>query len=226
MRIIFAAYRDWAIAAVNELRSHDRIEHAIVVNSLHELEAKVASTHGTPEQFDLVVLCGWSWQVSKDLLAKILVISEHPADRDEYSLGTPLQNQILDGTLCTRHRVVKIGHPELSERLFSAQHDVPMSLEGSMDEILERMRSTSVEIYTRFFDDYPAIEWQQWPKAAELRVPRVPADSRIKRADFSQLTVRSLYDRMRMLGGPYPRAFIEDEHGTMYFDAVRYVPKC
>lgn len=225
MRIIFAAYRNWALQAVSELSVHPNISYAEMVSSQSELEARVAASHGTAEQFDLVILCGWSWQVSKELLRMITVVSEHPAELDEYSIGTPLQNQILDGVQITKHRVVKIGHPELGERLYSPDHEVQMSLEGSMDQILERMRATAVEIYTDFLDDYPAVEWQQWPKSENHRVPRVPADSKIDRADFAGQSVRCIYDRIRMLGGPYPRAFIEDEQGVLYFDSVLYVPK-
>lgn len=224
MKVIFAAYRDWAKEAVMRLATHPRLTFVKHASSLEELERKVADAHRF-DPFDLVVLCGWSWQVSQDLLSKVTVVSEHPAERDEYSLGTPLQNQILDGIRTTKHRVVKIGYPELGERLYSPRHEVDMSLEGSMDDVLERMRDTSVQIYTGFLHDYPDVEWRQWPSSAFKRSPRVPCDSLITRHELAGMSLDQLYNKVRMLGGPYPRAFIEDEHGRLYFDSVRYVPK-
>lgn len=222
MNIIFAAYRDWAVNVLPTIQSHPKIDHVTHVKNIEELEALVA-TPDVSDNNEFVMLCGWSWQVSRELLSKITVISEHPAFHDEYSLGTPLQNQIIDGFSSTSHRVVKIGYPELGERLYSPLHDVPMSLEGNMDDILLQMEVTARDIYTRFLNDYPNFTWAQWPVAASYRVPRKPPDSELK--NISSMTTQEIYDHIRMLGDPYPNAFIEDEHGKLYFNRVTYEPK-
>lgn len=222
MKVLFAAYRDWAYRAVWELRSHPAIDWYDQVSTAQDLEQEILRGGRT---YDLVVLCGWSWQVSQELLAKVTVVSEHPAYLDEYSLGTPLQNQILDGITLTKHRVVKIGYPELGERLYSPAHEVPMSLEGGMDEVLEAMRVTAVEIYRGFLTDYPNVTWKRWPKATSYRVPRRPHDSNLLKDDVVNLTTKQLYDRIRMLGNPYPNAYVEDGYGRLFFERVRFEPK-
>lgn len=222
LRIVFAAYRDWALDVLPAIKSHPNVSHVHHVRSIRELEDFIENTN---EHFDMVMLCGWSWQVSQGLLSKILVVSEHPAYLDDYSLGTPLQGQIDDGITRTKHRVVKIGYPELGERLYSPNHEVDMNLTGNMDDILGEMRSTAKTIYTRFLDDFPNFEWRQWPKSETYRTPRKPVDSKISLEELSTLGTARLYDKIRMLESPYPNAFIEDEDGILYFNRVSYKRK-
>jgi methionyl-tRNA formyltransferase len=230
MKVIFAAYRDWAMEVLPTIKRHPRVTELRHVSGIAELELLVTGAYkdqvaAVTKKYDLVLLCGWSWQVSQELLARIPVISEHPAYLDEYSLGTPLQAQILDGIRYTKHRVVKIGYPELGERLYSPKHEVDMNLTGNMDDILGEMASTCKTIYNRFLDDYPTITWEQWPKSATYRRPRKPEDSRLEKSDFSSLTTSQLYDRLRMLEAPYPNAFIEDDDGILTFERVSYKSK-
>ena len=204
------------------------VQPTIVMGEPGELfSGKVVSMSDTSQfkcAYDLVLLCGWSWQVSKDLLNRVPVISEHPAYLDEYSLGTPLQGQIEDGIKYTKHRVVKIGYPELGERLYSPNHEVDMNLTGNMDDILDEMASTCKTIYTRFLDDWPNIHWEQWPKAEQYRTPRKPHNSKLSQAELHMGT-KYLYDKIRMLESPYPNAFIEDDDGILYFERVSYKSK-
>jgi hypothetical protein len=224
MIVIFAAYRNWALDVLPTIKCHPRVSEVNHVRNINELETLVSERSDFSVD-DLVLLCGWSWQVSQQLLAKIPVISEHPAYLDEYSLGTPLQAQILDGIEHTKHRVVKIGYPELGERLYSPKHEVDMSLMGNMNDILNEMTSTTKTIYTRLLDDWPNIDWHQWQKAAKYHVPRQPHQSELTRNDLSSLSTKNLYDRIRMLESPYPNAFVEDNEGTLYFERVSYKSK-
>lgn len=232
MKVMFAAYRDWARTVLPTIQRHPRVTKVDHVVSLDELELAITGINGfrvtePRDTYDLVMLCGWSWQVSQRLLNTVLVVSEHPAYLDEYSLGTPLQNQVHDGITRTKHRVVKIGYPELGERLYSPAHEVDMNLTGNMDDVLTEMASTAKTIYTRFLDDYPNIDWQRWPKAGveRMRRPLVPANSELTRDDLNRLTTKELYDRMRMLEAPYPNAFVEDDAGVLYFERVRWKSK-
>jgi hypothetical protein len=230
MKVLFAAYRDWALSILPALQKHPRVSEWVHVTNIRDLELAVTGqytdtmTNPWGADCDLVLLVGWSWQVSQRLLAKIPVISEHPAYLDEYSLGTPLQGQIQDGIKHTKHRVVKIGWPELGDRLYSPAHEVDMNLTGNMDDILGEMASTCKTIYTRFLDDWPNINWEQWPKCETMRVPRKPHDSKLSQAELHMGT-KYLYDKMRMLEAPYPNAFIEDDDGILYIERVRYKSK-
>lgn len=225
LRVIFASYREWTYDVGNFICDHPKISTVAWAETQEQL-SKLLTKHA--HETDLVMLCGWSWPPEQWMVnAGPLMVTEHPAASDRYSPGTPLQNQIIDGLRTTKHRIVK-GYPELAPRLWS--HEVDMSLEGHMDEVLQCMRHTSIQLYGMFLDDYPKISWKEWPMVdPELQAPRRTPDM----SDLSQhgqlvtpeLTVRELYDRIRCLEAPYPNAYVEDETGRLYFERVRFVSK-
>ena len=222
MKVVVCAYREWAKRVVPSIRKHPRVDELVHVTSNEELWPQINGQGGGPRPA-LVLFCGWSTAPPKHFVdAGVPMVSEHPATSDRYSPGTPLQNQILDGLRYTKHRIVKVGFPELAPRQWS--HEVDMDLSGNMDDILYQMEATSVILFNKFLDAYPNIEWKEWPllPEAEQVARRVPEQSRLTRSDLGSLSTRELYDRIRCLEDPYPNAYIEDEHGRLYFQRVRF----
>lgn len=226
MKIAFCAYRDWAIKVGWSVKAHPRVTQFTQCWTNQDLEETLR--HGSCP--DLVLFCGWSSAPSELLVEhaktlNVLLVSEHPATSDRYSPGTPLQNQILDRITRTKHRIVKVGFPELAPRQWS--HEVDMELSGNMDDILEQMTATSKVLFTRFLDDYPHhIVWNTWPEVplAE-QVPRRTPDMSKLQLNLGTMTTRDLYDRIRCLEDPYPNAYIEDDEGIIYFNRVSYKAK-
>jgi hypothetical protein len=141
-----------------------------------------------------------------------------------------LQNQILDRLRTTKHRIVKVGYPELSLRQWS--HEVDMSLEGHMDEVLARMRDTSIELFDAFLRDYPKVTWKEWPAVeprmqAKRRSPHMSDITHLMSGPDHKLSfkARDMYDRIRCLEAPYPNAFVEDDTGRLYFERIRFEPR-
>lgn len=241
MKIVFCAYRDWAIKVLHHVQRHPRVDQVIWVQSSEEREivdqlscpSCLGSANDALIPPDMILFCGWSYPPSERLvkLAEhryVPMFSEHPATSDRYSLGTPLQNQILDGKTHTKHRLVKVGYPELSPRAWS--HEIDMSLSGNMSDILNQMTSTAIALFDRFLDDYPHVSWNIWPElpVSEQVPKRTPDMSALTEAELSgpnKLTTKKLYDKIRCLEEPYPNAFIEDEYGTIYFNRVSYKAK-
>lgn len=231
LQVIFASYRDWAQNVGLHVFCHPHVKKMLWAQSQEEL-IELMAQHA--HEIDLVLLCGWSWPPEEWMVnSGVPIVSEHPAASDRYSPGTPLQNQILDGLTTTKHRIVKVGFPELSSRLYS--HEVDMSLEGNMDEILDRMRTTSIQLFDAFLREYPRVSWKQWPAVMpELQASR-RADSSLSdiTAELSHdgikgllsFTTQALYDKIRCLGAPYPNAYVEDETGRLYFEKVRFEPR-
>lgn len=225
--VIFASYREWADDVSTFVYDHPRVASFLHATSPEGLASALGShAHET----DLIMLCGWSWPPEQWMVnAGPLMITEHPAASDRYSPGTPLQNQILDGLRTTKHRIVRVGYPELSPRQWT--HEVDMSLEGHMDEVLARMRDTSIELFDAFLRDYPRVTWKEWPAVPEggQARRRTPDDSRLvglqSAMEFRNLACDATYDRIRCLEAPYPNAFVEDDTGRLYFERVRFEPK-
>lgn len=225
--VIFCAYRDWANSVAETVLKHPNVRALTRCSSQLDLENELAFRIRTNEKNNLIVLfCGWSWPPRESIVnLGIPMFSEHPAASDRYSPGTPLQNQILDGIKRTKHRLVKVGYPELVLRSWS--HEVEMDLSGNMSDILEQMTATSKVLFNRFLDDYPNVQWNVWDLVEqENQVPRrSPELSKIDASEFSSLSTERLYDRIRCLESPYPNAYIEDEHGCLFFEKVLYKKK-
>jgi predicted nucleotidyltransferase len=229
LNVIFASYREWANDVGVLVHDHPRVNGFSWAESQADLERQLSRP---PFEIDIVMLCGWSWPPEQWMVNSVpLMLSEHPAASDRYTPGTPLQNQIIDGLLTTKHRIVRVGFPELAPRQWS--HEVDMSLEGHMDEVLERMRVTSIELFGAFLRDYPRISWKEWPVVERQAPRRTPADSKLhgmlRQDDFDDVprvyTAHELYNTIRCLEAPYPNAYVEDETGRLYFERVRFEPK-
>jgi hypothetical protein len=224
VNVIFCAYRDWAKRCLATVEKHPNVKEVRHAEDNDELEYLL----NTWPDASIVLFAGWSTPPSQELLesfSKVPMFTEHPAASDRYSPGTPLQNQILDGVRFTKHRLVKVGFPELSLRQYS--HEVDMDLSGNMDDILFQMEATSRVLFNMFLDGYPNLEWKVWPEVPEKEqmTRRVPAQSELKWSEVGSFTTKQLYDRIRCLEHPYPNAYLEDEHGKLFIERVRFEAK-
>jgi hypothetical protein len=179
---------------------------------------EVLEKSGTP--YDMILFCGWSDTPVKEIVERIPTFTAHCAADDIYSPGTPLQNQIIDDIRFTKHRLVRVGYPELSLRQYS--HEVDLDISGNMTDIFLQLKATCIALFNMFLYDYPNVEWKEWPASQEQRPKRTPKDSRITSDMLTSMTTRRLYDFIRGLEDPYPNAFLEDEHGRLYFNKVHF----
>lgn len=231
LNVVFASYREWAKDVGKFVFEHPRVNAGSFVWA-ENVDALARALSAQSHKVDVVMLCGWSWPPEQWMVDAVpLIVSEHPAASDRYSPGSPLQNQIIDGLRVTKHRIVKVGFPELAPRLWS--HEVTMSLEGHMDEVLDRMRDTSIDLYGAFLNDYPRLRWNAWPPVEPLlqACRRTPDMSDITSCLCSDsglgplpIPARTLYDLIRCLEAPYPNAYVEDDTGRLYFERVRFEP--
>lgn len=227
MKVIICAYRRWALDVIPTIRKHHNVSDVELVTNNDELEKKLWSTLTNNETNDTIVLMiGWSTPPEKHIVDMgIPIFTEHPSTSDRYSPGSPLQNQVLDGVRYTKHRLVKVGFPELSLRQWS--HEVDIDLTGNMDDILLSMTTTSKQLFNMFLDDYPNVAWKTWDEVPleEQAARRTPEQSKVTREFLSRASAREIYDLFRCLEDPYPNAFFEDETGKVYFKRVEFKSK-
>lgn len=223
MKILFLGYRDWAIRAFESLINHPKIESYRVLRSQKELELT------NLEEFDLLVTLGWSDELGADVCGRISAIGLHCAELDRYSYGTPLQLQIIDRIIKTKHRIFPFIHLDKVQRAHTHtrefSHEVDLFLHGNIEDIFFQLTSTSIALINSYFDDYPNISYQKWPAESVVRKKRTPVDSLIKKEDLPNISTEDLYNLIRSLGDPYPNAYIEDEAGKLYFERVRFKKK-
>jgi len=180
-------------------------------------------------KYDLLITCGWSQELGEEVTGKIEAIGVHCAELDRYSYGTPIQLQIIDGITRSKHRIFSFTYDKSSarahthNRLYS--HEVDLDYSGNMEDILEQLTVTSKVLFIRYLDDYPEIEWKQWPAEDIVRPARRPADSILSKEDVARMDTEQLYNFFRCLEDPYPNGAIEDDKGTLYIQKVMYKKK-
>tara|TARA_B100000767_G_C19729521_1_gene520984 strand:+ start:768 stop:1439 length:672 start_codon:yes stop_codon:yes gene_type:complete len=223
MKAIFLAYQDWGIKVFNPIRNNPRLTECILCRSQKELNTLCI------EDYDLLMTCGTSEKIGEDVLKKINVIGVHCAELDRYSYGSPIQNQIIDGVMFTKHRIFKLSYNENSkrrhahERLFS--HEVDLDLSGNMQNIFNQLSSTSIVLFNMYLNDFPEIIWKQWPEENLVRERRTPKDSCLTKEQFGKMNTEELYNFFRCLEEPYPNGYIEDELGRLYIQSIKFEKK-
>jgi len=224
MKALFLAYRDWSIAVYERIKNNPSIS-----NDMPLCKSEEELSFYNLEEYDLLITCGWSEEIGKNIADKILCIGIHCADLDRYSYGTPIQLQVIDNIKFTKQRVFKFTAPEGSTRAHTHtreySHEVDLDLSGSMEDILFQMTSTGVVLFNMFLDVYPDIEWKYWDAEEIKAKARTPKDSFISMKDFSSKNTEALYNLMRCLENPYPNLCLEDDIGYLFFEKVRYKKK-
>lgn len=223
MRVIFLAYRKWAIDVFKTINKNPNLTEIFLCENTNELEKF------NLKKFNLLLTCGTSDRLGKEILEEIETIGVHCAELDRYSYGSPIQNQIIDGINFTKHRIFKLSHNENSirshahERLFS--HEVQLDLSGNIDDIFSQMTSTSVVLFNKYLNDFPEISWTEWPEEEIIRKKRVPLDSKLVKEQILKMSTKELYDFFRCLEAPYPNGYIEDKVGSLYINKVSFKKK-
>lgn len=210
---------------MDAVRDHPRVRRLRWCLNHEDYCGYMWSTHKSDDPPDLVMYCGWSSEPDAMWVEKVPHVGLHCAESDRYSAGTPLQNQIIDGLRETKHRVFKVGYPELVHRQWS--HETVMDLRGGIANVLEQLTVTGKLLYNQFLDDWPWIKWREWPAVPEREwVPkRTPKDSSLPKDAVAERSTEELYNFFRCLEDPYPNGYIEDDVGRLYIERVRFEKK-
>jgi len=223
MKVIFLAYREWSLDVYTSVERHPDVQFSVLCRTQEELEKLDLN------DFNLIISCGWSEELGKEILSKIKAIGVHCAELDRYSYGSPIQLQIIDGITRTKHRIFNFTYDANSPRAHTHNclysHEVDLDLSGNMADILEQMTVTSKVLFRRYLDDYPNIIWQKWPSEEIIREKREPEDSILSKEDFNNMNTEELYNFFRCLEAPYPNGAIEDEKGVLFIEKVKYLKK-
>lgn len=224
MKIIFVAYREWAIKVYPKIKNHPKVSESIFCSTIEEIYKLNLS------YYDLLITVGLSHKIENNVYDKILTIGLHCAELDRYSYGSPLQLQIIDGLLKTKHRVFKLTS-SCGESKRSHAHtreyaqEVDLYLHGGMLDIFEQLYFTSINLINEFIDEFPSIVWKQWSEEDIVCAPRKPEDSKLDKDNLVKMSTKELYNLIRALEFPYPNIYIEDEEGILYFNKVSFKQK-
>ncbi len=215
-RLLFCAYREWALTVASATRDLHPAWSCDLVRDPSELTKRV-SENGLP---DVIIAIGWSWIIERPVVDGCWTVGIHPSDLPNYAGGSPIQHQILDGVTEGKNTLFRItptldGGPILGK--------VPLRLDGHMSDIFDRLTQTSIILIHDFLRAFPNIPQEpQGPAVPRRRL--TPEQSRLSPSDFSRLSARQLYDIIRCREDPYPNAFIQDSTGLLLLKRADFDP--
>lgn len=223
-KVVFLAYREWALSAVERLKKESNIRVVDTIKSVEEYKSKILNYKN--EEVNIIVLIGWSWIIEEDTLDRFFCVGMHPSDLPLYRGGSPIQHQIIDGLESTKISLMTIS-PEgtdVGDIWLKNEWDLTGS---TMDKILQALAESTVILLKNFFEHY----WNIIPKRQNLKAGsyykrRSPKDSQVYWEQLSKMRLRDVYNLVRALGSPYPNIYVEDDEGNrLLFKEVEYIPK-
>ena len=151
---------------------------------------------------------------SKKIVENFSCICFHESDLPKFRGGSPLQNQIIRKIKMTKtsaflmNDVLDGGDILLKKNL---------SLEGSIDEIFKRMEANDYDMINKIISGKFKKSNQKGKPSVYKR--RLPNQSELKNLNSSK---ESIYDFIRMLGDPYPNAYIKFGKRKIIFKSATY----
>ena len=170
MNIALIGYRTWALEIYkNIIKSYD-CNYYLVESKDDFSELKLRDFKP-----DFVLFYGWSWIIPSSLINDFNCVMLHPSPLPKYRGGSPIQNQIINGetegavTLFLMDEGVDTG-PIINQK--------KISLEGSLQNIFERIIDVGVELTLNFLKDGYSLKAQDHSKASSFK-RRLPKESEI-----------------------------------------------
>lgn len=226
MRILFCAHRDWAISTchdIEKLLTYDS-HHIAYVTTPEDLETLTKKPF-----WDVIILVGWSWKVSSDVVMSTLVIGMHPSDLPHYAGGSPIQNQILDGVVHTKATLFKLNEKFDNGEIIDKE---PIDLSGHLSDVLESISCATKRMIIDFVRKCPDNVYVQQPHIDQLPRKRLkPSDSKFSNPTKNAvdhtyvMTCKEMWDNIRCREDPYPNVYFEDETGTLIIKRAEFIPK-
>lgn len=220
MKILFAFYRDWGhdvfatVAPV--LAQQHLLDH---VSNPEQLEQRAM------EDWDAIVLMGWSWRVPTHIVNSRFVVGMHPSDLPDYAGGSPIQNQVLAGVEHTKATLFRLNEQFDHGEIIDKEN---IDLTGHLSDILNSISRATTQLILRFVARWPNVEMRSQGSGGRAVRRLKPEHSRLENPTGSMnksLTCRELWDFIRCREDPYPNAFFEDHTGKLIIKLVEFEPK-
>ncbi len=191
-QVVFHGYREWA----------DKI-HANIREEQSDLWEVVPVTD---DESATHLYYGWSEMIPKETYDYHLCLILHPSPLPKYRGGSPIQNQLVNGETESAVTILKVGKELDAGEIYS---QTPFSLEGSLDEIFERIIDIGTRDTVKILDKIAKGELEgrvQDEVEATVYKRRKPEQSEI--VDFGEHTAEEAHNLIRGLNDPYPNAYV------------------
>jgi methionyl-tRNA formyltransferase len=206
MKVVYYAYRDWAIDIFKKVEFDD----AILVTTKDYNIIKQLNP-------DVVFFVGWSFIVPDDIVFNYDCICLHPSRLPEYRGGSPIQHQLIND-----EQVGAVTLFEMDEGIDTGDILVQFNfgLKGNIKEILENLVTIGTYSIGHLVDHYHILKKEkrkQDESKATIFKRRKPSESEITLEEIQNSTPTELYNKIRGLTDPYPNAFIRCKDGKKLY---------
>ncbi len=208
MVYLFCAYRDWAIKLYENLSKNRK--NIILLKSPKKLTYNYVKKIN-PE---LIFFPDWSWIVPNKIIENYKCICFHESNLPKFRGGSPIQNQIIHGLEKTKSTAF-LMNDKLDEGTILLQKN--LSLKGSINEIFQRMIENDYDMIQKIIVRKYKMKNQMGKPTKFKR--RKPEESELNNLNHSK---KFLYDFIRMLGDPYPNAFLKIGKRKILFKEATY----
>ena len=208
MKVLCVGYRDWALDIYKELGKTKCCE--VIISGVSGEQDYLYIDTLKP---DLILFYGWSSIIPSFVLEAYTCLMLHPSKLPGFKGGSPIQNQIIRGVKDSAITIFKMTE-KLDSGPIARQAD--MSLDGDIDDIFSRIKDIGLELTIDIIKNglhlYDQKEWDE-----PLYKRRTPSESEITIEEIQSKTSIYLFNKIRMLTGPTPRAYIKTMDGKKLF---------
>ena len=205
MKVLCISYREWAI------KIYDSLEIMFPNISFKVIRSKEEYNENIIYEFkpDLILWYGWSWIINEKIIENYFCVMLHPSPLPKYRGGSPIQNQIINGEKFSKVTLFKMTK-ELDAGPIICQ--LAFSLAGNITDIFQRLTTVGIAASNILLtNDYTFTEQDHSQKTVYKRL--TPDQSEISIKDLQNLPGEILNNKIRMLSGPYPSAYISTTDG-------------
>lgn len=176
-------------------------------------DEELNSEHLAEVKPDWIFFPHWSWVIPKEIHGQYKCVIFHMTDLPYGRGGSPLQNLIVRGHKDTMLSALQCGAKFDAGPVYKK---VPLSLDGSAEEILQRATSLMEDMIVDIVESDPIPVSQSGDVSIFKR--RSPQEG-----DVSTLeTLEQVYDYIRMLDAEnYPKAFIRTPYLSFEFSQAK-----
>ena len=204
MKIACVGYREWALKIYDEIAK--RSSHAVLIFRTKDQYDEEVIKDFNP---DLILYYGWSWIIKDEIIRTFKCVMLHPSPLPLYRGGSPIQNQIINGedksavTLFLMDEGLDTGDIIDQEEI---------SLTGHIGEIFDRITGVGIKLTLKMINEGYVLRKQE-SRNATIFKRRTPADSEITIEEIQTKTAKYIFNKIRMLGDPYPNAYLKTADG-------------
>lgn len=239
-RVAFVVYRDWAYQIYKNIDTFQKENTGFEISALITTPSVEFDTLGlkniytvegkdnekiysilAENKIDVVCYYGWSSMIREPILSDYICLCLHPSPLPKYRGGSPIQNQIIAGEKDSAVSVFRIGEGLDDGDIYK---QLPMSLEGSLDDIFLRMIDLGTLITKQFIldliDDKVVFKPQQFLEENPPLKRRKPEESEIFIDKLSSMSFLEVNNMVRALTDPYPNVFISFPEGKLLLQEI------